>query len=88
MTHFAVKNPLALGWQEAGVLSDDLLLTARAPSGEAVTIVASRRRWQEAIEEAHVMGPWPSRSEQARRMYERGEVEIEVFEREIEREMR
>lgn len=75
--HYAIKHPIHLDFQEADIFIEDTVqLTGRDAQGNACTIIATRRRWEEVF--SHLK---PSRQEQAKNMYVRGEIELEDFER-------
>jgi hypothetical protein len=80
--NYAVRNPVRLSSQEVD-FAREIAITATDVEGNTLTIIASRARWEEAF-----FAPVrPSQAEVARNMFVRGELEVEDFERVLEREL-
>jgi hypothetical protein len=79
-----IRHPVGLDFRETGDLAEgEWMLTAVDADGTRIMISASRERWAGLFRGGRVR---PSESEMARRMYERGEVEVETFESALDRE--
>jgi hypothetical protein len=75
-----IKHPVRLTASMVDVLGDDVALTATAANGDRVTIVASRERLRDLfMDRPHMLA--------VRGMFERDEISVEAFERELDRAM-
>jgi hypothetical protein len=85
---YAIQDPVRLSAQPVGIADDRWALTAVDANGNRLMIVASRERFHDAFFPKSVFGPVMSEAEQVTAMFVRDEVDVDVLERTIERELR